>query len=313
MCAVSRPRMSRSVRPSASRRIVSSAAAELVSSSLRSTAVPHAASRPPAVRRAGASAPALTAGLQEQCEGRAGGDGAAGERDELGRDRLAVDDRVAPVVEADVLGEQLGAERRGRRRRSGRRGWSAACVTRPPGAAVGSGIDGACIAVQRPASVAVELVREDASSALPRKRAAPSGWRQAPRPVTSAPQRARRRAARRGRARAARQRGRRRRRSRAGRRGTGRTGRRSRRPASPGREPTPGRRTARRRGPRGRRRRSSRRRGSGSPSLSVRSPHVLRVEPVAAVAADEQRLRALGDARRRGASRSASGLPSAIS
>ena len=41
--------------------------------------------------------------------------------------------------------------------------------------------------------------------------------------------------------------------------------------------------------------------------------HVLRVEPGAAVAADQQGLRALGERRRRGAATSASGLPNAIS
>src|SRR3954469_2430720 len=108
MCGPSRPPMSRIVMPSAISRMTSTAAAELVSRSLTS--------RPPRRRpvrtgsAAGRSASSVMAGLQQQGEGWAGGLGAAGELDELRRDRVRVDDRVAPVVEADVLGQQLGAQ-----------------------------------------------------------------------------------------------------------------------------------------------------------------------------------------------------------
>src|SRR6185369_16653164 len=102
--------MSSSVAPSASRRMVRTAAAVWVISALRSTAVAArgvGAGRASCVRT---SAPALTAGLEDECEGRADAGRAAGERGVLGRDRLLRDDRVAPVVEADVLGEQLRAQ-----------------------------------------------------------------------------------------------------------------------------------------------------------------------------------------------------------
>src|SRR3954465_5216817 len=107
MCGPSRPPMSRIVMPSAISRMTSTAAAELVSSSLTS--------RPPRRRRvrtgsaAGRSASSVMAGLQQQGEGWAGGLGAAGELDELGRDRVRVDDRVAPAVGAGGAGAELGA------------------------------------------------------------------------------------------------------------------------------------------------------------------------------------------------------------
>ena len=65
-------------------------------------------------------------------------------------DRLAVDDRIAPVVEADVLGQQLGAEPvavAGDRVDAERSGAGHAATRR----AAGSGIDGACTAVHAPA------------------------------------------------------------------------------------------------------------------------------------------------------------------
>src|SRR4051794_28543567 len=105
MCAPSRPLRSTIVMPSAASRMTRRAAAELVSSSLTSTPP-----RRPALRAGsalGASASSVTTGLEQQGEGRASGLGAAGELDELGTDGLCVDDRVAPVVEADVLGQQL--------------------------------------------------------------------------------------------------------------------------------------------------------------------------------------------------------------
>ena len=183
---------------------------------------------------------------------------------------------------------------RGRRTRSGRRGWSAACVTRPPGARRGSGIEGACTAVHRPAPVAVDLAREGLQRAAEEARgavgvAAGSAVGDVGAPAQQPRQLLRARGA-------ARHAGGSCRRWRAGRTGTVRTGRRSRRRGSPGRERTPARRT----GPAPRTQSTPApiepALSSGSPSLEREVAHVLRVEPGPAVAADEQRLRTLGDA-----------------
>src|SRR5689334_8526481 len=106
MWAPSRPSMWRIVTPSAISRTVSTVATAMVSSSLPS-APPSRVARRRARAVGGASVRSVMAGLQQEGEGGAGCGGAARERLEPGRDGVGIDDREAPVVEADVLREQL--------------------------------------------------------------------------------------------------------------------------------------------------------------------------------------------------------------
>src|SRR5207245_82146 len=49
-------------------------------------------------------------GSRAQRERGAGGDGALGVLLEVARDRLGIDDRIAPFVQRDTLGKELGAQ-----------------------------------------------------------------------------------------------------------------------------------------------------------------------------------------------------------
>ena len=242
-------------------------------------------------------------GGEQQGERRAGGDRPPCVCDQSRRDRLGVDDREAPVVERDPLGKSsaqspcpsqaIGLTRRRRRssrRSSGRRG------------------RGRSAPLQRPRRRWCSTSSAKTSSALATKRAAPSGWRQAPRPRTWSSQRSSRArsSARRG-ARAARAR----RRSRRARGRTARTGRRSRRRGSA------------RRGRSRRRRRPTR----GSTTIAPRAERCSGARSrrrASSVPARSRRPRCRSSRRRgrRAASRSrrpraragrASGVPSAIS
>src|SRR5438270_10028482 len=88
--------------------------------------------------------------------------------------RACLDDRVAPIVEADWLGEELGAE----------------AMAVAPGA-----VDRQLEVRHQPASASLAAPLNSASktsSADCRNAAAPSGWRHAPRPFTIAAHRCRR-------------------------------------------------------------------------------------------------------------------------
>src|ERR1044072_1642509 len=114
MCSVRRPPSQRIVTPSAISSAVSTAAVAQVRSSL--PAVP-ADARTRDVTQPPVPTPGegRVWGRTRRCGGRGGGAcgaarrGGGGGGRRVGGDRLGVEDRVAPVVELDPLGEQLGA------------------------------------------------------------------------------------------------------------------------------------------------------------------------------------------------------------
>ena len=100
-------------------------------------------------------------------------------------DRLVVDDRIAPLVERDPLGQQLGAQAVARRRRSGRARSCEVIATAPRCSASdarrAARACGTCRRTGRGARASRRRRRRRRARSRT-SRTAPSGWRQAPRP-----------------------------------------------------------------------------------------------------------------------------------
>ena len=144
--------------------------------------------RADALRAAAAAAVGCVSSRASASFGQAS-DGAARVGEQLLGDRAAVDDRVAPVVELDPLGEQLGAEAVPG---AGDRVDLRCALTPRPCAGVreaSRSVGGRRQARHGPALVVGELLARRRAARCARKRTAPSGRWQAPRPGRSRLQR----------------------------------------------------------------------------------------------------------------------------